>query len=292
MSISSNNVIIRPRSNVIPINQKESNKEIVRPGVYDITNEEYHASGGISKSGLKLFDKSPSHYAHRYIYGHDEKKTAAKQFGDALHTYTLQPELFTSDYYVMDKVDRRTTEGKKKYEIMCKEAGSRILVAGDDFQKIEGMYRSIKEHATAPLLLQNVQVEKSIYWNDPFTNILLKCRPDIWHENYIGELKTAADASEFSFSRDIGQYWYHVQAAMILDGIYAVTGKKIDTYAFIVIEKEDPFVVAVYELESPSIEIGRQKYKQVLVDYRDHLERQDWSGYKTKSISLPAYYFN
>lgn len=285
-----NNILIRPRlaNNVI---QLKPEKKVFAPGIYDIPNDDYHASEGMSRSALTLFKRSPLHYANRYIYGEQEEDTKALLIGRAVNTYILEPHKFVDQFYVEEKVDGRTKEGKERRKEMQEEAKGRVILPADIFQEVEQIGRSFLEHETAPLFLKSALIERSIFWQDPYTEMLLKCRPDIWKSNIVADLKTSYDASERSFQRDMLEYGYHIQAALILDGIYHATGKKIETFAFVVIEKKSPFAIAIYEIDQLAIDKGRQEYVDLLVEFRDHQERQCWTGYKTKTISLPAYYY-
>lgn len=112
--------------------------------------------------------------------------------------------------------------------------------------------------------------------------------------NIIGDIKTSADASPRAFQRDIIKYGYHIQAAMVQDGINHITGKMIDTFVFIVIEKESPHAIGIYELDKESIDKGREEYKLLLEDYIPYEKNDEvkiWPGYKPTVISLPSYYY-
>ena len=49
-------------------------KTVYTDGVYDITNEQYHASEGISRSKLMLLDKSPYHFWYETMSGLADKQ--------------------------------------------------------------------------------------------------------------------------------------------------------------------------------------------------------------------------
>ncbi|GAH01364.1 unnamed protein product, partial [marine sediment metagenome] len=64
-------------------------------GIYDdISNADYHASEGISKSGLDLIAKCPKKYWHKYINPERMEKEQSDAFliGQATHTAILEPE--------------------------------------------------------------------------------------------------------------------------------------------------------------------------------------------------------
>ncbi len=41
-------------------------KKIKEPGIYELSNEEYHDQEALSKSGLVQLSKSPAHYLEWY----------------------------------------------------------------------------------------------------------------------------------------------------------------------------------------------------------------------------------
>jgi hypothetical protein len=262
------------------------------PGIYDISNEDYHGANGLSRSALMLFKKSPMHYANVYEKERKVESTITPAFilGNAVHTYILEPLQFESRYLVAYKPDGRTKEGKEMMERINIEACGRTILASNVFAEVEKMGNSFLNNEIACQFLKDAQIEKSIFWKDCHTNTLLKCRPDIWLPNMIGDVKTTVDASPRAFQRDIAQYGYHIQAAMIQDGIYHITGKRITEYVTLAIEKTAPYAIGIYILDQEAIDRGRQEYNELMEQYNDYSERQVWPGYKPSTISLPAYY--
>lgn len=84
-------------------------------GAVDMTNDEYHAASGVSKSHLDLIaQKSPLHYWHRYINPNREPsvKNPAMKLGTATHTAILQPNEFEKLVTCDLDHDRRGEEKK------------------------------------------------------------------------------------------------------------------------------------------------------------------------------------
>jgi hypothetical protein len=263
------------------------------PGIYDISNEEYHASDGISRSGIMLFKKSPLHFWDKYIREDREQseQTEALVFGNALHTYILEPNEFFNRFAIYPQIDKRTKEGKEKWEEFFQQNLKKEFITQELYDQIASMSYVVRKHPFANDLITKAQYEKSIYWNDPDTGILCKCRPDILHGNMICDLKTTKDASEWAFRNSIYQYGYHIQAAMLQDGIKTVLNKTIEDFLFIAIEKTRPYATAVYILDKEALDMGREDYKRALVKYSECLKTNIWSGYERKYISLPNYAF-
>src|ERR1700739_7402 len=81
----------------------------VEPGIYpDMTNEHYHRSLAISRSGIMKFLESPYKYWADYINPNRPPKrtTAAMQFGSAFHTLLLEPQKFSDEYIVEIELER------------------------------------------------------------------------------------------------------------------------------------------------------------------------------------------
>jgi exodeoxyribonuclease VIII len=69
------------------------------PGIYaDLSNADYHAGEGISKSGLDLINANPATY--RYVKDNQEERveTPDMRIGTALHAAVLEPDLFVTEF--------------------------------------------------------------------------------------------------------------------------------------------------------------------------------------------------
>ena len=67
----------------------------MNPGIYyDISNEDYHAGDGVSKSQLDLVALSPALLQWQKMAPVDEEKTKALDMGTALHCLLLEPDDF------------------------------------------------------------------------------------------------------------------------------------------------------------------------------------------------------
>lgn len=262
----------------------------MKPGIYDISNEEYHNGPGVSRSGIMEFLKTPYHYWYKYLKPNREIKKATKsmEFGAAFHPYILEPELFAQDFAYEDiNIDGRTAEGKQyRKEFKEKNIGKKILTHNDYLQLL-GMIESIKNHPTAPSLIDGAQYEKSIYWIDPDTGILCKTRPDILHPNMACDLKSTSNASEREFQWAIKKFGYHIQAGMMHEGFKHALGIEILDFIFIAVEKDKPHAVAIYPLDEASLAKGIVDFKNTLVQFKNCLDTNCWPGYETKIVSLP-----
>lgn len=261
------------------------------PGIYDISNADYHSSQGLSRSALMKLKKSPLHYAAHYKYGvGDKSPTPAMKFGSAVHSYILEPDKFDSQYLVVDKIEGRSKKAMEEREALELEAAGREVIWSETMNEIMALSDAFHSHEVASQFLGNAKVEQSLFWRDEFTQVLLKCRPDIWAPEMIIDLKTTNDASPDSIQRDIASYGYHIQAAMIIDGIKAVTEETIKEFVLLAIEKKPPYAVGMYAIGEHAIEVGRNEYLDLVNCYKRHEENNEWPSYQSMTLHLPNYY--
>lgn len=173
----------------------------------------------------------------------------------------------------------------------------RIVLSPEVWDQLHAMRDAVHNHPAAHALLTSVpgEAEKSVYWIDPTTGVLCRCRPDWWREdNVLVDVKTTDDASPEGFAKSMANWRYDVQAAFYMDGIEQATGKRPKSFVFIAVEKKPPYAVGVYVLDSASLELGRAQYQHDLRVYAECLANDNWPGYgdKIQTINMPAWHAN
>lgn len=239
------------------------------------TNEEYHASEGISKSGLwTLWSKTPFHFR----YGERVEK-AHFDLGSASHAAILEPEDFEKNFY-RGPDDRRGNKWKEAGDF-CDAHGMTLLTSGD-----YDLALAMRDTAAACAPLQQmldgeVTVEQSAYKADEETGLIVRCRPDIYNGTHklILDLKTAASAAKPAFQKAVEDYGYHVQDPIYTDVWSGAGGGEVEGFFFVVVEKSSPPVIAVYELDKPSVAEGYEIYRRALKQYAECVESDVWPGY-------------
>lgn len=256
------------------------------------TNEQYHAdTSHISKSGLDLIRRSPAHYHWAYLdpSAPPRKATPEMEFGTAFHTAVLEPGRFRSSYVVTPKFDLRRTADK----VAAAEFEERVqsqklkLISPDDYETVMRMGEEVRKDPIASQLLAAGEAEQTITWKDSTTGAACKCRPD-WMSalNWVVDLKSTKDASPSEFGRSSFNFRYHVQAPFYLDGILGGHRRRMEGFAFIAVEKEPPYAVAVYYAPPAMLELGRETYLEDLHTYMKCLETNRWPSY-TEDALLP-----
>jgi hypothetical protein len=268
-------------------------------GVFKVSNDDYHAGPGISKSGLDQVNRSPAHYK-AWLESPDEQ-TAAMAFGSAVHVGVLEPELFDSLYAVIPVCDRRTKEGKAIYAEFEAQLGARKPLHRDDALRITAIRESVSRHAQAATLLKSPYKELAFYWVDQETGVLCKTKPDaIAGNGLLVDVKTTADASPSEFRRKIANYRYDVQLAMQIAGIReALTQSGLlsatdsvyrallcDLPVLLAVETEAPHQVALYSIPEAWLESGLAEFRRNLCTYAECAKTGEFPGYSPDIVTL------
>jgi exodeoxyribonuclease VIII len=272
--------------------------ESMKIGVHSgISNEEYHSGPGLSSSGLKLIDRSPLHYWARYLDPHREasEPTPALILGTAIHTAILEPDRFGEEYAIAPVVDRRTKDGKAEWQAFLDDCAvnKKTAITKDDYDTCARISRAVVAHPLFATFFAKGAAEQSVYWKDPETGVLCKCRPDwmVAGAPVMLDVKSTQDASPSAFAKSIFKYGYHISAAWYLEGWRQATGENIDQFIFAAFEKDAPNALAFYQADEAMLQIGRQECQRLLTIYADCLNSNTWPGYEPSvtPLSLPPW---
>lgn len=183
----------------------------------------------------------------------------AMQFGSLYHKYLLEHDTFFDEYFIFDESKRPNPKMtmaaavNKDWKVEQLANEKRIIIDKEDYKKAGLMGSQLNyNNPFAIELLKNCETEVSLYTKLKLVEhgeILVKCRFDAINikEGYIVDLKTAADASPFGFSRDAGKYGYHIQAAFYMFLARRVFKKDFKLY-FVTQETNAPFNNAIYNV--------------------------------------------
>lgn len=254
----------------------------IEPGIYhDISNEQYHAGPGISKSQLDDIAESPATYMWRKTSPVDEEKLKAFDEGTALHCLLLEPDEFSKRFIIAPAFNRRkTSEREREAEFLenCASTG-KIVIEHEYHRKLQLMRDSVMAHPDARWLFeQEATQESSIYWTDKSTGELCRCRPDklLTKIPVILDVKKVDDMGRFE--RHVEDFRYHVQNAMYCDGCEAARG---DPHEFIFLAVSSSincgrYPVRVRPLEPEWISAGYDLYRRDLETYHQCRLNNEW----------------
>ncbi|EFF4745503.1 exodeoxyribonuclease VIII [Escherichia coli] len=267
--------------------------EDIEPGIYyGISNENYHAGPGVSKSQLDDIADTPALYLWRKNAPVDTTKTKTLDLGTAFHCRVLEPEEFSNRFIVAPEFNRRTNAGKeeeKAFLMECASTGKTVITA-EEGRKIELMYQRVMALPLGQWLVESAgHAESSIYWEDPETGILCRCRPDkiIPEFHWIMDMKTTADIQRFKTA--YYDYRYHVQDAFYSDGYEAQFGV-LPTFVFLVASTTvecGRYPVEIFMMGEEAKLAGQQEYHRNLRTLADCLNTDEWPAIKT--LSLPRW---
>ncbi|ECI0122453.1 exodeoxyribonuclease VIII [Salmonella enterica subsp. enterica] len=265
----------------------------IQPGIYyDIPNEAYHAGPGVSKSQLDDIADTPAIYLWRKNAPVDTEKTKSLDTGTAFHCRVLEPEEFSKRFIIAPEFNRRTSAGKeeeKTFQEECARTGRTVLTA-EEGRKIELMYQSVMALPLGQWLVESAgYAESSVYWEDPETGILCRCRPDkiIPEFHWIMDVKTTADIQRFRTA--YYDYRYHVQDAFYSDGYRAQFGE-IPTFVFLVASTTAEcgrYPVEIFMMGEDAKLAGQREYRRNLQTLAECLNNDEWPAIKT--LSLPRW---
>lgn len=259
----------------------------MEPGIYfDISNEDYHAGEGVSKSQLDLLAKTPALLQWVKVAPEDEEKKSALDMGTALHCLLLEPDEFRKRFIIAPAFNRRTNQGKADEEAFLKEvadSGATVMTA-EEGRKLQLMRESVMAHPTARWLLETKgHCEVSMYWNDNETGELCRIRPDKWLPNHriIIDVKKVADMDRFA--RHVDEFRYHVQDAMYREGALCTTGEQHSFVFLAVSESIDcgRYPVRVFELDPHDAAAGSALFRRDLNTYHRCRQSDEWNGIET-----------
>lgn len=256
-------------------------------GVYhDFDATEYHAIERMSASGAKKILRSPQHY--RLERDQPSEPSPAMEFGTACHLGVLEPERFATGVICAPKFDMRRTGAKEAKELFDKANAGNIQLNHGDFDRARRCIDAVREHPAATYLLDGAKAEVSLLWHDKLYEVPCKARLDIMNHGGVIDLKTCGDASPEGFSRAIGQFDYSIQAWSNFSGSEHVLNATPTFFAFIAVETEPPYAVAVYQLGRESIMMGARLWDEALARYKRALELGKWEGYSDKIETINA----
>jgi hypothetical protein len=246
----------------------------------DLPAAEYHAikamSAGMawtmdSECPLKAWLESPWNPDH-------EAETATHfDIGTAAHLAVLEPHLFSERVVTHDFDSYAKKEAKAIRDAAYQFGKTPLKPAERDI--VIGIKESIERHRAAARLFRNGDAEISLEWE--WNGIPCKCRPDYLPESlkYVVDLKTANSVNPRAVSRALERDGWFVRAPWYLGGIKAVTGTMPEKYLFVVVEKDAPHMVEVFELDDRALVQGEQIIMRTLGLFRECMASGVWPTY-------------
>jgi hypothetical protein len=287
---------------------------ITDPGFYpDIAAEDYHGNLdllpelSLSSSGAKtLLAKSPLHFWHQSPLNPHRQEDDKPHFnvGRAAHDMILLRDRWPAFYHVTPEGFSRAATKKFANEIAEAEAAredGKTVLSFDQAEIVNAIAAALRKNDLAMACLTNGVTEETLVWQDPITGRWLRARPDFRPNTILTEHPTrlVADlkfvapshADPEGFARAIHQFGYHQSAAFYWDGIKAVHGIAPTHWVHIVVEKDAPHCVALYEMPGEDIERGRVLNRRAITLFDRCMSEDRWPGYADAPtpVGLPGW---
>jgi hypothetical protein len=216
----------------------------------------------------------------------------------------LLSDRWPDHYHVLPEGFSRAATKKFAAEIEEADAAAEsgmCVLRHEDAQTVYAVAEALKRNSLAVATLTNGVTEETLCWQDPRTGVWLRARPDFRPNSIlekrdvmvVSDLKfvAASNATPEGFAKAIHQFGYHQSAAFYSDGIKAIYGHYPTHWVHVVVEKEQPHCVALYELPGEDIERGRVLNRRAIDLFHRCTDRNEWPGYADdpKQVGLPIW---
>lgn len=269
--------------------------KITKPTViHDMSDADYHGhEGSLSASGAKLLaPPAPCPAKYRYRRDNPEHKDAF-DFGHVAHRLVLgkgaEIEVLAFDNY--------KSPAAREARDAARDAGKAPILQ-PDYVKAQELAAAVKADPIAGALFAAGDAEVSLFWPDDEMGVVRRARFD-WltpqaegRRRFIVDLKTARSAEPDAFGRSAADFGYAISAANYVDGARACGLAEDPAFLLVVVEKDPPYVVSVFQVDDDLLQLGRSLMRSALKTYAACEAADFWPGYLTdvEPLSLPGYY--
>lgn len=276
--------------------------EITEPGVYDLSNDDYHADpvpgGSLSSTGARRILPPGCPAQYDYDRHHPPESKGHFDLGHAAHLLVLGAgaDMVVIPYENWNKKAAQTARDEARAEGL-------IPVLIPQHEQVCAMAAALRAHPFAGLLFDHERgrPEASLFWVDAPTGVWCRARFDFLPDRIPGQrmiipdYKTAAAVDTDALSRSCATWGYHQQDAWYRAGAQALDLAD-DGCRFVLVcqAKDPPYLVTVIEMDHVAQRLGSQLNRQALQLYARCQEAKQWPPHAEDvvSINLPAWYEN
>lgn len=237
--------------------------------VCNLTNAEYRAQRGYSKSDLDYIHQSPA--LLEWARNAPSVGSEEVDLGTHVHCAILEPDVFAHDYRKAP-AGGRTAADKARVEAFAEhcKANGKICLDTDTCDMVIAMRDSVLAHPTARELLTGDGISETSIFGE-LEGVRVKCRPDrlIRERNILVDVKKVDDIDHIA--RSIEKFRYYVQAAFYSD-IYEQWTSHTPRFIFVAVGQRRSIgrhPVRVFELEQAWVSKGRSEYLEDLERVRE-----------------------
>lgn len=259
-------------------------------GLHHIPMSEYQDADALSNSDLQIFKQNTSSYIWNKEAPSDPAKVSSSDFGTALHTAMLEPELLKGSIKISSTKGRTA----QAFLDMQAEFPDKIILTESEYEQIKIMSDSAKcDPMLKRILDAKGTCEVSIFVDDPRTGLKLKIRPDKVIDNdkvvLLNDVKSSADIAEWRNDREfinpLFKFGYGFTAAYYLYVGSIHYGIELDRYNFLVVSKSSQmgkYPVSVFTITKEElIELGFwNEMTETLDRFAECKAKNNWLSYE------------
>lgn len=231
--------------------------------------DEFLSTRPLSKTSLMAFRRSPAHYINYLM--EPKVQTDALVLGSLLDCMVFAPMETAGRFIVAPDINKRTNEGRAAWQQFQEDNATKTIVTADQWKTAEHMTAALMLNPKSnEYLTAASHVQRRLNWTDTEHNLPFVGIADADSEtpDFVIDLKTSANPFGDDFARDAFKYGYHIQSALYLEGFRRAL-RRFPTFMFIVVEKEPPYGVAVYDkIADPFFKLGNQEIHRLKTEFR------------------------
>lgn len=273
-----------------------------RTGIFPLEADLYHADkSAVSKSMLSAFRYSRRLYFHQHVAcdAPPEKSSRKMDLGTLAHIALLEPERMDDAYAIFprDVLAKNGADSTNASDAFRKEheAAGRVVVKAEQFETVQRMTESVRAKIGHWLRIEK-RIEHAVYWTDPHTEMLCRCRPD-WlvlkgDTAFCLDFKTTDTIVQFSRAAESCDYW--LQDAHYSEGLRIALQCDVEFY-FVVVQTAFPWSCALFELTPNDKHMGHTRR---LIDLSELAEchgtgdwRDSWDRDEVVPLSLRPFVY-
>lgn len=246
---------------------------------FKATNEEYHARAGVSHSQLEVFLDDPGTYYRRFVTKEESRSepTASMRFGSAAHDWLLEggKNIVEIPAAVLGASGRRAGAPWKKF---AEANADSILMKAAELEPFKQIEANINAHEKAAQLVTHARrFEYAIEWTNTEFDLLCRCRLDFLGDVCICDFKTARSVKPFEFTGVAYKLGYHRQADWYIDGLEALTGKRLP-FVFAAAKNTPPYTVECIDLDDDYMELAAIENREAMRRLKECMESDVWES--------------
>lgn len=255
--------------------------EVTKPSLLmDVPESVYHAGGvqtpgpQTSQSALKRLipPSTPREFQHQLITPRAPRRVF--DVGHAAHALVLGvgAEFTACPRQLLDAGGRMSRTVAKEWEREEREAG-RTPLHPDDYDAVHRMADAILAHPEAGELFTDPQRRAEVSAFCEITpGLWLRARFDLLGGN-LTDFKTSANPRPEKFRKSAWDLGYHVQDEAYRRAWEAVTGQPAAPMRFVVVGKEAPHLVGIYQLDAEFRRLGAEHLDTSIARYLEQVAK-------------------